>query len=87
MPRVKIYWFDDAVANLSNVLKAWQRHRDRDAEQMSKALRCSPGTWFARMRKPENLTLEEVWRAINYLKIPPDEAVAMLTAGIEALKK
>lgn len=87
MPKVNLYWFDNAVADLGKQLKAWQRHRDRSPEQMGAILRFCANTWNSRMRKPENLTVEEVWRAINYLKIPTDEAVAMLTAGIESLKK
>ncbi len=87
MPRSKLLWFEDAVDNLAKQLKAWQRHREREPEQVAAVMRFSLATWFARMRNPENLTLAEIWRAINYLKIPKDEAVAMLTAGLEALRK
>lgn len=86
MAKSKIFWFDNAVAGLAVIIKGWQRHRDRSPEQMGDAMRFSANTWFNRMRTPEKLTVAEVWRAINYLKIPTDEAVAMLTAGIESLQ-
>lgn len=87
MPKVNLYWFDNAVANLGKQLKAWQRHRNCSSEEMGVRLRFCANTWNSRMRSPEKLTVEEVWKAANYLKIPPNEAVAMLTAGLESLKK
>lgn len=87
MAKSKIFWFDEALADIAKQIKAWQRHRDRTPEQMAEMMRFSKKTWFNRMQSPEKLTVEEVWRAINYLKIPPDEAVTMLSAGIEAIAK
>lgn len=87
MGRSKIFWFDYAVKDLAKGLDAWRRHRDRDPAEMGTALRFTERTWRRRMQEPVNLTVAEAWRAINYLKIPPDEAVKLMTAGIEALKK
>lgn len=87
MAKSKIFWFDDAVKELANTLKAWQRHRDRSPDEMGKAMRFSGTTWFNRMRNPQNITVAEAWRAINYLKIPADEAIQILTAGLEATRK
>ena len=87
MPKSKIFWFDEAVNNLGAEIKAWVRHRDRSATEMANATWLGVGTWYGRLRNPKNLTVEEVWRAINYLKIPTEDAVRMLTAGIESMKK
>ncbi len=87
MPKSKIFWFDDAVKGIAKELSAWMRHRDRNAFDICLVLGFSSTTWFHRMKKPKNFTLEEVWKAINYLKIPPEEAVKILTAGVESLNK
>lgn len=87
MGRSKIFWFDYAVKELANVINAWRRHRNRTPAEMGIAMRFAARTWARRMQDPSSLTVAEMWRAINYLKIPADEAVKLMTAGIEALKK
>ena len=87
MGRSKIFWLEYAIKDLSKELDAWRRHRDRSPAQMGIAMRFAARTWARRIADPGSLTVAEMWRAINYLKIPPDEAVKLMTAGIEALKK
>ena len=87
MAKSKIFWFDYAVKNLAKELDAWRRHRDRAPAEMGTVMRFAARTWSRRMEEPENLTVAEMWRAINYLKIPTEEAVKLMTAGIEALNK
>lgn len=87
MGKSKIFWFEYAIKALATELDAWRRHRDRSPAQMGIAMRFAARTWARRIADPESLTVAEMWRAINYLKIPPDEAVQLMTAGIESLKK
>lgn len=85
MPKSKIFKMDYAVKSLAIVLRSWARHRDMNPTEIGRAMGFSANTWFLRMRNPANLTVVEMWKAINALKIPPDEAAALMTAGIESL--
>lgn len=87
MPKSKIFWFEDALKFLAEEIKSWARHRNRSASEMANATWLGVGTWYSRLRNPKNITVEEAWKAINYLKIPTEDAVKMMTAGIESLKK
>ena len=87
MPKSKIFWFDEAVKRIATELAAWMRHRDVSPESMGLTLGFCANTWFRRMRDPSNFTLAEVWKACNKLKIPKEEAVSLLTAGLESMKK
>jgi hypothetical protein len=86
MPKSKIFWFDEAVASVIKTLQAWMRHRDCEAGTLASVMGFGKNTWFNRAKKPENLTLVELWKAIDYLKIPERDAVEMLTAGVRSLK-
>jgi hypothetical protein len=83
----KIFPIESALKNASNLLCAWQRHRDYTDEFMGIQTHQSARTWYRhRKEAPQNLTLAELWRACNVLKIPPEDAFALLTSGVECLR-
>lgn len=87
MPKSRIFRIDYALKSITDSLQGWARHRDKSPAQMGVAMHFSATTWYERMKHPEKLTIAEIWRAVEYLKIPADEAVSLLTAGIETRQK
>ena len=84
MPKTSFFAFDNAIQAIGETLAAWQRHRDWDDDRIGVVLHISGHTWHRRKKTPKNLTIEEIWRAMNALKIPHEEAVAVLTAGLDS---
>ena len=83
----KIFPIESALKTASKLLCDWQRHRDYTDEYMGIQTHQSARTWRRhRKEAPQNLELAELWRAINVLKIPPEDAFALLTSGVECLK-
>ena len=83
----KIFPIESALKTASNLLCDWQRHRDYTDEYMGIQTHQSARTWYRRRKEtPQNITLADAWRAINALKMPADDAFALLTSGAECLK-
>jgi hypothetical protein len=86
MPKSNIFFLDNAIADVGKTLAAWQRHRDYDNKRMGIGVHVSERTWARRKSTPKEITIEELWRACNLLKIPHDEAVAMLIGGLDTVR-
>lgn len=83
MPRTKICGDTYLYKDIATALERFRRYCGYTADEFSAVMRFSGTTWRRRLAKPEELTIGELWRAINALKIPYDDAAALLTAGIK----
>lgn len=83
----RLYPIESAIKKAAKILCEWQRHRDYSDEYMGIQTHHSERTWYRRRKQaPEAITLADAWRAINALRMPPDDALALLTAGVEMFK-
>lgn len=83
----KIFPIESALQASAKILCSWQRHRGYTDDYMGIQTHQSARTWYRRKKQaPEGLTLEDAWRAINALNIPPDDAITLLTGGVAMFK-
>lgn len=82
MPRTKIcgdvYRYKDIVTAIDR----WRRYWGVQEQDLASAMKMSVTTWHRRKSKPEELTIEEIWKAFSAVRIPTEEAAALLAAGI-----
>lgn len=82
MPRTKFTVEQDRYKDIGTMLRRWQRYWDCTDDDMGAVIGASGATWARRMAKPQSLTIEEIWKAIRFLKVPADIALSLITAGI-----
>lgn len=85
MPRTKVCGDMYAYSDIGKTLARYQRACDfTDKEAATAICGGSDSTWRRRKTNPEYLTVKELWNAINVFRIPYDEAMSLIAAGIKS---
>lgn len=70
-----------------SMLHAWQRHRGLTDDEMGTALVCSGSSWRRYRTCRSDISHEMLIRAINILRVPQEDAIQILTAGMRLKKE